>query len=86
MSQAINTLLSILKARTFKTVTASDTASFADGLSIGLYVGVAGDVSIVTKAGDTVVLKNLSAGVVHPIPCSRVNSTNTNATEILAVY
>lgn len=86
MSQAIITLLSILKARDFKTVTPSNSTSFTDGLSIGLYLGVAGDVSVVTKAGSTVVLKNLTAGVIHPIPCTRVNSTDTTATDILAVY
>ena len=86
MSQAITTLLAGFKARDFVTVTPSDSVNFAEGLSIGIYVGVSGDVSLVTKAGNSVTLKNVAAGIIHPIPCTRVNSTGTTATEILAVY
>jgi hypothetical protein len=51
-----------------------------------LYVGVSGDVVVVTSGGDTATLKALSAGVFHPIQVKRVKSTGTTATSILAVY
>lgn len=52
----------------------------------GLYVGVSGDVKIDTADGDTITLKNLASGVIHPISVIKVHSTETTATDILAVY
>lgn len=50
-----------------------------------LYVGGAGDISIITPGGDTVLIESIPAGSVLPIRAARVRSTDTDATEILAL-
>lgn len=50
---------------------------------IALYVGVSGNVKVVTTGGDTVTLVGLVAGVWHPIQCKQVFSTGTTATSLL---
>ncbi|NTU49506.1 MAG: hypothetical protein HGA87_01185 [Desulfobulbaceae bacterium] len=63
-------------------VTPSDTANLpASG--IGLYVGVSGNVAIVTTGGSSVTLVGLAAGMWHPIQCKQIKSTLTTATSIL---
>jgi hypothetical protein len=50
-----------------------------------LYVGVTGDVTLVTLGGTTVLFKAVPVGVL-PVGFSRVNSTNTTATTMLGLY
>ncbi len=58
-----------------------------DGVpTVGVYVGVAGDVNVIDAAGNEVLLKNLAAGLWHPIGCTHVKSTDTTATDIRAGY
>ena len=52
----------------------------------GLYVGVSGDVVVVTAGGDEVTFVALAAGVFHPIRAQRIKATNTTATNIVGVY
>lgn len=52
----------------------------------GIFVGVAGDLKIDTSNGQTVTLKNLAAGVIHPISAKRVYLTGTAATDIVGFY
>jgi hypothetical protein len=64
-------------------VTPSDT-TFVD--FHGLYVGGTGDVSIVTGANNTVVLKTVPAGAYLPhLRVIKVNSTGTTATNIVGL-
>lgn len=49
-----------------------------------LYVGTAGNLSIVTKAGNTVILTNV-VGLL-PIRVKRVTAANTTATNISALF
>lgn len=63
-------------------VTPSDDDDLQAGLR-GLYIGGAGNVSVVTPGGQTVTLTGLAAGMWHPIRVSRVRSTGTTATAIL---
>lgn len=53
----------------------------------GLWVGVAGNVAVIA-VGDTVAvtLVGVSAGQLLPIACSKVMSTNTTATSIVALF
>jgi hypothetical protein len=61
-------------------VAPSNTASYAGGVSArALYVGTAGDVSLVTAGGTTVLFKNVPAGSWLPVVSSRVNLTGTTA-------
>ena len=65
-------------------VTPSDTVDLKDGC-IGLLVGVAGDVEVMfSKNGGAVVLP-LQAGS-HEYEVTRVLSSNTTATGIVALY
>lgn len=52
-----------------------------------LYVGGIGDVAIVAE-GDTaaVTLSSVPAGTLLPIACSKVMSTNTTATAMVAIF
>lgn len=48
-----------------------------------LYVGVAGDVSLVEWDGTSITLTGLAAGVFHPIYSLMINTTGTTATNIV---
>ena len=50
----------------------------------GLYVGVAGNITLVTLANNTVLFSNVPVGV-FPVGCRRVNSTNTTATNMVGL-
>lgn len=56
----------------------------------GVYVGVGGDVVALMKgaAGTyaAVTFKNVPSGAVLPIRCTRINSTNTTASSLVALY
>lgn len=52
-----------------------------------LYVGVAGNVAVVMAGGGSAVtFVGVPAGAILPIRVDRVNSTNTTATSIVALY
>lgn len=65
-------------------VTPSDTASFTTNAR-SLYVGVAGDVTILTPGGTTLLFKNAPAGAVLPVQVKRVNATATTATNLIGL-
>lgn len=74
-------------ARSHVAVIPSDSTNYATGPARGLYVGVAGDVAIVAcQTGGAVVYKNAAAGSIIPIWHTRVNSTSTTATNLVALY
>jgi len=51
-----------------------------------LYIGGAGNVSVVMAGGATVTFAGVSAGTILPIRVDRVRSTDTTATSIVALY
>jgi hypothetical protein len=51
-----------------------------------IYVGAAGDVSVVLASGEAVVLAGVSAGSLLPIRVSRVNVTGTTASLMVGLY
>lgn len=51
----------------------------------GLYVGVSGDISVRMVSGNTALLKSVAVGIL-PVQVDKINSTNTTATDILALY
>lgn len=66
-------------------VTPSDSVNLAV-VSRGLYVGVAGDVTVeMAKVGTTILFKGVPAGAWLPLRVSRVDATGTTATNIVAV-
>lgn len=53
----------------------------------GLYVGGAGDVAVILAEDDTAVtLTGCSAGLIYPLSVTKVMSTNTTATSIVALW
>lgn len=51
-----------------------------------IYVGGAGDVAVVFPGGTAVTFVGVPAGTVLPVRAVRVNSTNTTATSMVALY
>lgn len=59
---------------------------FANGvIARGLYIGGAGNVSVITQNGTTVVFSGVAAGQILPIAAAGVTITNTTATLILGL-
>lgn len=52
----------------------------------GLYIGGAGNVALTMADGTDITFTALAVGVIHPISCTKVKSTGTTATNIVAVY
>jgi hypothetical protein len=66
-------------------VTPDDAADLPDGPCRGLFVGVAGALSVTDMAGATVALTS-AACQYHPLRVARVNATGTTAGGIVALY
>ena len=66
-------------------VTPSDSADLPRPAR-SLYVGGAGDVSVITRGGSTVTFTAVPAGMVLPVQVRRVRATGTTATSIDALF
>lgn len=66
------------------TVTPSDSAVIAT--TRGIMVSVAGDVAVQFENGTSATIASAIAGVVYPFAVTKVLSTGTAATGILALY
>lgn len=55
------------------------------GTTRGIYVGVTGDVTAVIN-GNAILFKAVPVGLILPIRATRVNSTGTTATNMVALY
>ena len=83
-----------LQANRASAVTPSDTVnipniSTEDGSGNNgcvLYVGVTGDVRVLTAGGDDVTLVGVSAGQFIPVQVVKVFATGTTSTNILALW
>jgi hypothetical protein len=64
-------------------VTPSDTTPITE--STALYIGVSGDVTIITPNSQTVTLKSVPVGIVE-VKASYVKATGTTATNIVAFW
>jgi hypothetical protein len=63
-------------------ITPSDSTNF-NAYARGIYVGVGGDVVVVSPAGNAVTYKNVPTGAILPVIAIRVNSTSTTATNMV---
>lgn len=50
-----------------------------------VWVGSAGDVSLVTAAGNTAIFYAATAGSIIPVQCARVNVLNTTASLLVGI-
>lgn len=69
----------------FVAVTPSNTVNLP-GNPIGFYVGTTGNVAVVGDDDVAVTLTAPALGVVHFMAVKRINSTNTTAGAIVAIY
>lgn len=80
---------SLAPSDVYSAITPSDSVNFAVPTR-GIYVGVTGDVVCVPKTrtgeGAAVLFKAVPAGSVLPIAATRVNSTSTTATDLVALF
>ena len=51
-----------------------------------VWVGGAGDLSVVMSAGDTAVFAGIAAGTLLPIRVKKINSSGTTASSIVVLY
>lgn len=64
-------------------VTPSDTA---DNYGVALYVGGAGNVSVITEGGDTVTFTAPPVGSILPVRFTNVRATGTTATNLVRLW
>lgn len=66
-------------------VTPNDGTDLANGVTRALYIGTAGDLSVVMVSGVTISFSNVPVGIL-PIAVTRVRSSGTSALGIVALY
>lgn len=66
-------------------ISKSDATNFSYQVR-GIYVGGAGAVTVVTPAGSVVTFSGVPAGTILPVRATRVNSTGTDATNMVGLY
>jgi hypothetical protein len=66
-------------------VTPSDTVDLTN-VTRAVYVGGAGNVVLVTEQGETVTLTGATVGSVYRVCASRIKSTSTTATNLVALW
>jgi hypothetical protein len=66
-------------------VTTSDTADLSSGFTRAVYVGGTGDLAVNMIDGTSVTFKAIPAGALLPISVTRIKSTGTTATNIVAL-
>lgn len=67
-------------------ITASDSVDL-ERRTRGIYVGVSGDVTVhMAEDGQSILFKDLAAGIVHPIAVIRVLSTGTTASSLVGMF
>lgn len=73
-------------AQSLVAVTPHDSTNISGGIVRALWVGGAGNISIVAADGaSAVLLSNVPQGTLLPIATQRVNATNTTATLIVGL-
>jgi len=66
-------------------ITKSDTVNL-EKITDAVYVGGAGDVAFVSEGDVAVTFAGAVAGSILPVAAKRINSTNTTATLLVALY
>lgn len=67
-------------------ISPSDTVNFTDGACRAIWVGGAGNLSIVPPQGSAISIVGATAGSVVPISAIRVDAGGTTATSLVAIY
>ena len=79
-----------LQATSAVAVTPSDTVTIqnngGDTRGCLVYVGVSGDLAVVTSAGETVTFKAAPQGMILPVQVTKVLATGTTATDLISLH
>lgn len=75
----------LTRYNSFAAIVPHDTNALAGGKTAGIYVGVAGDVTVLNDDGTAVKFKAAPVGVL-PVAAKVVKSTGTTATDLVALY
>jgi len=79
-----------LQATSAVAVTPSDTVTIqnnsGDTRGCLVYVGVSGDLAVVTSAGETVTFKDVPQGMILPVQVTKVLATGTTATDLISLH
>ena len=78
-------LTKMVPGRNSETVTPSDSVNLTQP-SRAIYVGVGGDISVEMLDGGTQVFVGVVTGSLLPLQVTRVNSTDTTATDMVSVF
>ncbi len=65
-------------------ITPSDTEEL-ESVTRAIYLGLDGDLNVVMKSGDTVLLRNLQGGVFYPLRVKQILATGTTAVDIVGL-
>ena len=65
-------------------ITPSDTGNIQ--LTRGIYVGTSGNLAVLNDDGTTIIYKNVAGGYQFGVHTTRVLSTGTTATDLVAMY
>lgn len=74
-----------LNFATYQTAAAITPSDTADQSYRAIYVGGAGNVSVITAGGNTVTFTAPPVGTILPVEVTRVRSTNTTATLLIGL-
>ena len=66
-------------------ITPNDSTDLPAGDTRAIYIGGDGNLAVITAAGNSVTFVGLKAGSVLPVRASRVKSTGTTATSLIAL-
>ena len=79
-----------LQATSAVAVTPSDTVTIqnnsGDTRGCLVYVGVSGDLAVVTSAGETVTFKAVPQGMILPVQVTKVLATGTTAADLISLH
>jgi len=69
-------------------ITPSDTVAISGGPCQVIWVGTGGDITYISpnQGATTVTLKNVPSGYMLQVECTRVNATNTTASDLVAMF
>lgn len=90
MPMPLSGINAVLPASGAKSITPSDSTSFPF-VTKSIYVGTGGNIAVVLvtegdTAGKVTVFSNVLGGTILPVQATRVNSTSTTASNLVAMY
>lgn len=75
--------MNYVNSQNYRRAAAVTTSDTADNACQAIYVGGAGNVSVVTEGGDTVTFTAVPVGAILPVRCSLIRATGTTATALV---